>query len=93
LNEHQSELINLFNSKEWKTSKFSKSKDGKLVQKAVLNKLFWKDILTCLRGAFPLVKVLRMVDSDEKATMGYIYEEMDYAKDKIRTNFNGVVMR
>lgn len=59
------------------------------MQNAVLNKFFWKDVLNCLRGAFPLVKVLRMVDSEEKAYMGYIYEEMGRAKEKIRTNFNG----
>lgn len=93
LNEHQNQLIDLFKSNEWKTSKLAKSKDGKIVQNAVLSKVFWKDVLNCLRGAFPLVKVLRMVDSEEKAAMGYIYEEMDRAKEKIRTNFSGQARR
>lgn len=93
LNEHQNQLIDLFKSNEWKTSKLAKTKDGKIVQNAVLSKVFWKDVLNCLRGAFPLVKVLRMVDSEEKAAMGYIYEEMDRAKEKIRTNFSGQARR
>ncbi|KAI5437809.1 hypothetical protein KIW84_023793 [Lathyrus oleraceus] len=32
--------------------------------------------------------VLRMVDSDEKATMDYIYEAMDQAKEEIQTSYN-----
>jgi hypothetical protein len=93
LNQHQNELINMFESNEWKTSKLAKSKDGIIVQKIVLSKLFWKDVLTCLRGAFPLVGVLRMVDSEEKPAMGNLYEEMDRAKEKIKANFNGVARR
>ncbi|KAK2352441.1 hypothetical protein QL285_096432 [Trifolium repens] len=80
LNDHQQELVNMFKSNEWKTSKLSKTKDGIIVKNIVLSKLFWKNVLTCLRGAFPLVKVLRMVDSEEKPAMGYLYEEMDRAK-------------
>jgi len=33
-------------------------------------------------SALLLIKVLRMVDSDEKPAMGFIYEEMDLAKEK-----------
>jgi hypothetical protein len=93
LNDHQHELIDMFKSNDWKTSKLAKSKDGVIVQKIVLSKLFWKNVLTCLRGAFPLVKVLRMMDSEEKPAMGYLYEDMDRAKEKIKANFNGVVRR
>jgi len=32
------------------------------------------------------VKVLRLVDGDDKPTMGYIYEAMDRAKLSIRDN-------
>ncbi|KAL6596062.1 hypothetical protein ACP70R_047426 [Stipagrostis hirtigluma subsp. patula] len=34
--------------------------------------------------------VLRMVDSDEKPAMPFIYAEMDRAKEKIKQNFNNV---
>jgi hypothetical protein len=93
LNDHQHELINMFKSNEWKTSKLAKSKDGIIVQKIVLSKLFWKNVLTCLRGAFPLVKVLHIVDSEERPAMGYLYEEMDCAKESIKEHFNGVYRR
>ncbi|XP_058765420.1 uncharacterized protein LOC131638905 [Vicia villosa] len=67
----------MFTSKEWKDSKFSKTRDWKLVENIVTNKDFWKNLVIFLKGAFPLVKVLRMVDSGEKPAMGYIYEAMD----------------
>jgi len=59
----------------------------------ILDKGFWKNILICLRGVMPLIKVLRMVDSNEKPTMGFIYEEMDLATEKIQSLFNGVSKR
>ncbi|RVW62502.1 hypothetical protein CK203_064010 [Vitis vinifera] len=37
----------------------------------------------------PLVRVLRLVDGEKKAPMGYIYEAMDRAKDTIVRSFNG----
>jgi hypothetical protein len=33
------------------------------------------------------------VDSEEQPAMGYLYEEMDLAKEKIKSNFNGVAKR
>ncbi|PNY07001.1 HAT family dimerization domain containing protein [Trifolium pratense] len=40
-----------------------------------------------------IAKVLRIVDSEEKTFMGYLYEEMDLGKEKNKSNFNGVVTR
>ncbi|XP_068500402.1 uncharacterized protein [Phaseolus vulgaris] len=80
----------MFTSSEWQSSQFAKTRDGGLVENLILDKGLWKNILNCLRGALPLIKVLRMVDSDEKPTMGFIYEKMDIAKEKIQNLFNGV---
>jgi hypothetical protein len=59
----------------------------------ILDKEFWKDIVICLRGATPLLKVLRLVDSDKKPAMRFIYEAIDQEKDQIQKNFNGVKKR
>jgi len=59
----------------------------------ILDKRFWKHILNCLSGVVPLIKVLCMLDSDEKPIMGFIYEEMDITKEKIQSLFNGVSKR
>ena len=93
LHEKKGALIRMFTSDEWKSSKFAKTKDGKMIENVVLDRMFWRDIVICLRGAYPLLHVLRMVDSDEKPAMGYIYEEMDRAKEKIQSAFQGVQKR
>ncbi|RDY13851.1 hypothetical protein CR513_01165, partial [Mucuna pruriens] len=84
LHENKGGLIRMFTSNEWKSSSFAKTKDGKLVEDVVLDKEFWKNIIICLKGACPLIEVLRLVDSDKKPAMGFIYEAMDQAKEKYR---------
>ena len=93
LYENKEALIRMFTSKEWKLSKCAKLRDGKAIEDVVLDKSFWKNIVVCLRGATPLIKVLRLVDSDQKPAMGLIYEAMDQAKEEIQKNFNGVKKR
>ena len=93
LNENKGSLIRMFTSNECQSSQLVKTRDGGLVENLIFDKEFWKSILNCLRGALPLIKVLRMVDSDEKPAMEFIYEEMDIAKEKIQSLFNGVSKR
>ena len=47
----------MFSSHEWKFSRFAKTKDGKMVEDVVLDKDFWKNVITCLKGALPLIEV------------------------------------
>jgi len=47
----------------------------------------------CLKVAAPLMVGLRLVDSYVKPTMGFIYEEMENAKEKIKCNFNNIMKR
>jgi hypothetical protein len=93
LHDNKGALIRMFTSQQWKSSAFSKSNDGVFVENQITDKGFWKNIIICLRGAFPLIGVLRMVDSDEKPAMGSIYEAMDQAKEKIQSGFKGVQRR
>jgi len=58
-----------------------------------LAKGFWKNILNLLEGCLPLIKMSRMLDLDEKSVMGFIYEEIDIAKEKIQSLFNAVSKR
>jgi len=55
LHENKGVLISMFSSNEWKSSKFAKTINGKIVEDVVFNKEFWKNIITCLNGAFPLL--------------------------------------
>ncbi|XLR38922.1 hypothetical protein HN51_026091, partial [Arachis hypogaea] len=47
-------------------------------------------VVICLSTAYPFLHVLRMVDSKEKSAIGFIYEEIKSAKEKIRDAFQGV---
>ncbi|KAK8498006.1 hypothetical protein V6N12_001364 [Hibiscus sabdariffa] len=81
-------LRDMFNSKEFKESKWGQQKSGHAYEtkKIVLGKDFWKKATDIIKVYEPLVKVLRLVDSDEKPTMGFIYEAIDRAKRAIKEN-------
>lgn len=57
-----------------------------MVVSLIDSQTYWRDIagVTAIFG--PLVKVLRMVDSDDKAEMSHLYEAMDRAKFMIKKN-------
>jgi len=84
LHELKASLMSMFSSKEWKTSKFGTSQEGRKVQNAALDSRFWKNVTMCLKVAAPLMVILQLVDSDVKPPMGFIYEEMENAKEKIK---------
>jgi hypothetical protein len=90
LNDLKSSLINMFNSDDWKSSRFATTVEGRKIAKGALDHHFWKNILLCLKTAAPLVDVLRLVDSDAKPAMGFIYEAMDSCKKRIQSNFNNI---
>ena len=50
---------------------------------------FWNTIIFCLNISSPLVCMLRLVDGEKKAPMGYVYEFMTRAKETIVTSFLG----
>ena len=93
LHELKASLMSMFSSEEWKTSKFGTSQEGRKVQNMALDSRFWKNVTMCLKVAAPLMVVLRLVDSDVKPAMGFIYEEMENAKEKIKCNFNNTKKR
>ncbi|XLS45017.1 hypothetical protein HN51_001882 [Arachis hypogaea] len=90
LNEKKNPIIRMFISDEWKASKCSKTRDGKNIENIVLDKKILKNIIHCLRGAYPLLHVLCIVDSEGKPAMGYMYSEIDRAKEKIKDAFQSV---
>ena len=75
-------------SDEWNNSHYSKTAEGKAVEKVIFQFPFWRDAGEVVAISELLVKVLRMVDAD-KAQMGYIYEALDAAKESIRAKFQG----
>ena len=75
----------MFTSDQWVESAHAKSVVGKEVSKIVLeNQEFWIQCHHIVKITEPLVRVLRLVDGDEKPAMGYLYETMDRAKEEIK---------
>lgn len=87
LNDNKEALMRVFTSKQWKSSYYAATSNGKHVVNVVKDGKFWKNIGVCLKGANPLIKILHLVSSDEKPAMGFIYEEMNRAKEKIQSAF------
>ncbi|KAF3773185.1 hypothetical protein EJ110_NYTH55907 [Nymphaea thermarum] len=55
----------------------------------VFNNEFWESCVKLLKVCVPLVKVLRLADSEDRPSIGYLYEAMDKAKEAIRDNLKG----
>ncbi|CAN1124783.1 hypothetical protein LINPERPRIM_LOCUS31286 [Linum perenne] len=80
--------MTMFSSDAWKKGSFSNIPKGKSVQGIVLDGRFWSNVSLCIRAALPLVKVLRLVDSEEYPSMPFLYFELLQAKEKFKLNFN-----
>lgn len=52
----------------------------------LLNNSFWRNLELVLKLSEPLVKVIHLVDSDDRLAMGYLYGAIDRAKETIEAN-------
>ncbi|CAN1121516.1 hypothetical protein LINPERPRIM_LOCUS2227, partial [Linum perenne] len=90
LSEHKGDLMSMFSSETWRKSTFSTTRAGKRIQGITLDSRFWTSVLTCLRAAMPLMKVLRLVDSNGLPSMPFLYLELNQAMEKIKSNFSNI---
>ena len=49
---------------------------GKVVNAIILDNKFWEDCLLMVKIVAPIIKLLRVVDADEKPSLCYVYEGM-----------------
>ncbi|XP_035551093.1 uncharacterized protein LOC118349677 [Juglans regia] len=83
------ELRQMFTCDKWIASSHSKSSIGKEIAEIVLeDKEFWVQCQFIVKVSEPLVRVLRLVDGDEKLAMGYLYDAMERAKENIKARCN-----
>ncbi|XP_035547444.1 uncharacterized protein LOC108983999 [Juglans regia] len=86
------ELRQMFTCDKWIASSHSKSNIGKEIVEIVLEyKEFWAQCQFIVRVSEPLVRVLRLVDGDEKLAMGYLYDAMERVKKNIKARCNNKV--
>lgn len=79
------ELKQMFTCNKWLESEFGKSSLGTEISRIVLqDKDFWTQCQHIVKVTEPLIRVLRLVDSDERPSMGYLFEAMEGAKESIR---------
>ncbi|GKC98200.1 putative transcription factor/ chromatin remodeling BED-type(Zn) family protein [Tanacetum coccineum] len=76
LMEKQEKLRIMFTSDEWTQSKWAKTKNRKLAYSIIMSPSFWNGVNLCLKVISPLVKVLRLVDGDQKPSIGFLYGEL-----------------
>jgi hypothetical protein len=84
----QFELKQMFVCDEWRDSTYMRREDGKVIIRVVYNDSFWEGVVEVCSVSEPLVKILRLVDSD-KPTMGYLYEVMNRSKEAIQAYYVG----
>ncbi|KAI0519752.1 hypothetical protein KFK09_007212 [Dendrobium nobile] len=75
VHEHHHDLQALITSKFFTDSKISKTSKGKEVASIILDLKFWDNCLIISKISGPLITLLRIVDSDEKPSLGYLYDE------------------
>ena len=84
LKEHKHDLQALMTSKFYVESRYAKDKKAKAVVKIILNNQFWNYCHVIVHIMSPLIRLLHIVDSDEKPAMGYVYDGMYRVIDGIK---------
>ncbi|XP_047311139.1 uncharacterized protein LOC124914599 [Impatiens glandulifera] len=82
-------LKNMFTSLEWTNSEWALSTEGREVADLVADQSFWEDAWVVSRGTIPMVRVLQLINENDKIKMGTIYETMDQVKETIKKELNG----
>ncbi|XP_052625614.1 uncharacterized protein LOC128132732 [Lactuca sativa] len=67
-----------------KVIRLEKAKEVKLI---ILNESFWNNCAIIVKVMTPMLRLLRICDSDEKSALGYVYEGMYRAKKGIKKLF------
>ncbi|XP_075103722.1 uncharacterized protein LOC142178291 [Nicotiana tabacum] len=86
--EQKSNLKKLFVSDEYTNSAYGREARGREPADIILSLSFWNNVVHALKIGGPLVKVLRLVDGEQRPPIGYLYEAMDRAKEAIQASFS-----
>jgi len=87
IHEHKHDLQALVTSKTFTDSRYSRDPKGKDVIAIVLDNKFWNDCGIVVQIVAPLVRLLRIVDADNRPSLGYVYDGMYRARKTIKNVF------
>ncbi|RVW73056.1 hypothetical protein CK203_061061 [Vitis vinifera] len=88
LHDHKHDLQALVTSKFFVDSRYSKDYKSQVAVSIILDNRFWNDCLIVVNLMSPLMRLLRIVDCDERPSMGYVYEGMYRVRLGIKKLFN-----
>ncbi|XP_025627817.1 uncharacterized protein [Arachis hypogaea] len=74
--ERKSELQQLVVDTHFTGHKLGRSANGRAVSAIILDNKFWDDCFTVCQIVSPLIKLLRLVDADDKPSLEIVYEGM-----------------
>ncbi|XP_070043656.1 uncharacterized protein [Nicotiana tomentosiformis] len=86
--EQKSNLKKLFVSDEYTNSAYGREARGRESADIILSPSFWNNVVHALKIGGPLVKLLRLVDGEQRPPMGYLYEAIDRANEAIQVLFS-----
>ncbi|XP_019264724.1 PREDICTED: uncharacterized protein LOC109242308 [Nicotiana attenuata] len=86
--EQKSNLKKLFISDEYTSSAYGRETRRRESADIILSPSFWNNVVHALKIGCPLVKVLHLVDGEQRPPMGYLYEAIDRAKEAIQASFS-----
>ncbi|XP_073006374.1 uncharacterized protein [Typha latifolia] len=81
-------LHQMFTSNYWENSSFSRQRAGIDVTEIVLDLQFWISCMKIVKVSKPLIAVLGILDSEDRPSMGYLFDAMEKAKRKIISAFD-----
>ncbi|XLR22149.1 hypothetical protein S83_050049, partial [Arachis hypogaea] len=74
-------------SKEWTSSAYYKEAKAKRFVDQVLGSKFWSQCTDIVKHTEPLVRVLHIVDSEDRAAMGFLYQAIYKARGEMVKRF------
>ncbi|XP_050255018.1 uncharacterized protein LOC126700894 [Quercus robur] len=87
LHVHKHDLQALVTSKFFVDNRLARESKAKEVVSIILDNSFWDDINVLVKISSPLIRLLRIVDSDQRPAIGYVYEGMHRAQLGIKKIF------
>ncbi|XP_065045680.1 uncharacterized protein LOC135581639 [Musa acuminata AAA Group] len=79
-------LAYMFNSPTWTTSDLASKIKGKSISKLVKDSSFWVAAVDVLKITNPLLDILHQISGTDRSPMGFLYDSIDRAKEKIKRN-------
>ncbi|ERM97721.1 hypothetical protein AMTR_s00121p00116600 [Amborella trichopoda] len=76
----------MIRSNEWQTDRAAMSQHGRQIETIIVDRRFWARCNNVVSITEPLVRVLRLVDCDDKPAMGFLFDAMRCAREAIFEN-------